>query len=137
LSLRADTAADLMAPNPMSIRGDASIPEAIALLVDRHLHAAPVIDEAGRPIGVLSATDIIIHERERSKVADGLPAPAKDTQARDLMTPAVFSVTPETPAEEVIAQLLALRVHQLFVVDGSGVLIGVLSALDVLRQLQA
>jgi CBS domain-containing protein len=124
-----------MAPNPLSIRGDASIPEAITLLVDRHVHAAPVIDEAGRPIGVLSATDILVHERERAKGADGLPAPAKDSRARDLMTPAVFSVTPEAPAPEVVTQLLALRVHQLFVVDGSGVLIGVLSALDVLRQL--
>jgi CBS-domain-containing membrane protein len=132
LLLRADTAADLMAPNPTSIRAGASIQEAIALLVDRPIHAAPVIDEAGRPLGVLSATDILIHEREMAAAA----VPGKDVQARDIMTPAVFSVRAESSANEVVGQFLALRVHQLFVVDGSGVLVGVISALDVLRHLE-
>jgi predicted transcriptional regulator len=31
--------------------------------------------------------------------------------------------------------MLALRVHRLFVVDRAGVLVGVISALDVLRRL--
>jgi hypothetical protein len=32
--------------------------------------------------------------------------------------------------------MLALKVHRLFVVGGDGVLVGVISALDVLRALQ-
>src|SRR5438132_13949757 len=54
LRLHAATAADLMMPDPVSIRADASLKEAIALLIDRGFSGAPVIDEAGRPIGVLS-----------------------------------------------------------------------------------
>lgn len=57
-------AKDLMALNPVSIRRDAGIREALELLTDRGFGAAPVIDEAGRPIGVVSRTDILIHERE-------------------------------------------------------------------------
>jgi CBS domain-containing protein len=57
-------AKDLMKPNPVSIRCDAGIREALELLTDRGFGAAPVIDEAGRPIGVVSRTDILIHERE-------------------------------------------------------------------------
>jgi CBS domain-containing protein len=51
------------------------------------------------------------------------------------MTPAVFSVPPETPVGKVVEEMLALKVHHLFVVDGDGVLVGVISALDVLRHL--
>src|SRR5262245_6533605 len=45
LRLRADTAADLMTPNPLSIRKNAAIREAISFLVDKGFSAAPVIDE--------------------------------------------------------------------------------------------
>jgi CBS domain-containing protein len=49
------------------------------------------------------------------------------------MTPVVFSVTPKTPGRRVIKDMVDLKVHRLFVVDDSGVLVGVISALDVLR----
>ena len=35
----------------------------------------------------------------------------------------------------VVREFLALKVHQLFVVDRAGVLVGVISTLDVLRHL--
>jgi len=57
-------AKDLMSLNPTSIRRDATIREALELLTDHGFGAAPVIDEAGRPVGVVSRTDILIHERE-------------------------------------------------------------------------
>ena len=50
LTLMAETAADLMTPNPVSIRADASLKEAVAFLVDKHISGVPVIDEAGRPV---------------------------------------------------------------------------------------
>ncbi len=53
------------------------------------------------------------------------------------MTPAVFSVTPQTPADKVVEQLVQLNVHQLYVVDEDQVLVGVVTALDVLRRLHA
>ena len=33
---------------------------------DRGFSAAPVIDAAGRPVGVLSRTDLLVHEREQT-----------------------------------------------------------------------
>jgi CBS domain-containing protein len=58
------------------------------------------------------------------------------TTVRDLMTPAVFAVAPDSSAAEVVHEMLGLRVHRLFVVDDTGVLVGVISALDVLRRLE-
>jgi CBS-domain-containing membrane protein len=130
LMLQADTAADLMTRSPVSIRDSAALADALALFTAKAIHAAPVIDAAGHPVGVLSATDILIHEREKLRAC----TEADDRSVvRDLMTPAVFSVAPEAPAKRVVQDLVALNVHQLFVVDRAGVLIGVITPTDVLR----
>src|SRR5271167_2356413 len=90
LTLKGKTATELMSPNPMSLREDAAIKEAIAKLVSKGFRAAPVIDAAGRPVGVLSSSDLLINEREKTQFPS--KEPAAETRVRDLMTPAVFSV---------------------------------------------
>src|SRR5262245_33381134 len=142
VTLTARTAGELMTPNPLSLRDDVTLREAVAFLVDRGISGAPVIDEAGRPVGVLTQTDGLIHDREE---VDHLPAPEVEygtplprswwdrfeiervdtTAIRDLMTPAVFCVSADTPAWGVVEQMRELNVHRLFVVDEAGVLIGV------------
>jgi CBS domain-containing protein len=147
-------AKDLMASNPVSIHRDATVREAVALLADRGFGAMPVIDEAGRPVGVLSRTDILIHEREYVHHAcmrddtdwDVFPEPswpqgfsievADPTTVAEIMTPAVFTVPLEAPAREVVRRMRELKVHHLFVVDGDLALVGVISPLDVLRHLE-
>lgn len=158
LALEAETAADLMSTNPVSISADALVREAIGLLVDKGFGAAPVIDEAGRPVGVVSRSDILVHERERDaylpvtdefvsddwvgsrlgKILDrGFNVVDVDrTSVGDIMTPAVFSVVLDTPAHRVVAEMLDLKVHQIFVVDDKGVLVGVVSTHDILRHLR-
>ena len=157
LTLNAETAADLMTPNPVSIRDVATVREAIALLTDRGFSAAPVIDHTGRPVGVLSRSDILVHDREKVEYATPVPEyysrsdlttgsgeslgkgfqveKADTAQVRDIMTPVVFSVPPDAPARRVVEDLVGWKVHRLFVVDDSSVLVGVISALDVLRHL--
>jgi CBS domain-containing protein len=44
-------------------------------------------------------------------------------------------VTPDTPVYSVVEDMLGRKVHRLFVVDDDGVLVGVVSAFDVLRHL--
>ena len=156
--LRAETAADLMSVNPICIREDAMVHEAVALLTDKGFSAAPVIDGAGQPIGVVSRSDLFIHDREKMPYQAAVPdyyaaeelsraherkergsshgAGADRTRVKEIMTPVVFSVAPDTPARRVVEEMLALKVHRLFVVDGGGVLVGVVSATDVLNHLQ-
>jgi len=140
LSLHARTAADLMTEGPLSIRQAATVEEAAAFLSGRGISAAPVIDEAGRPVGVVSRTDLLSH---LARSGPGLPAPPNEARpdqswrprVRDVMTPAVFCARPETAAARVVEMMLALKVRRLFIVDGVGVLVGVVSAFDVLRGL--
>jgi CBS-domain-containing membrane protein len=157
LMLRADTAEDLMTPNPVSLREYASLREAMQLLVEHGFCAAPVIDDAGRPLGVLSRSDLLIHDCETSeycrempefyrkeeieraigeKVQGGFQVEKVDrTRVADIMTPAVFSVHLDTPVATVLHDLLMLRVHRLFVVDDQGVLVGVISTFDLLKHM--
>jgi len=150
-------AADVMTPNPLSLRDVATVKEAVAFLIDNGISAAPVIDRAGRPVGVLSRSDLVVHEREkvehvapapqyydrsdlRTAVGERLPEGFQventdQSRVSDLMTPVVFSVTPHTPVSKVVEQMVDLKVHRLFVVDANGVLVGVISALDLLRHL--
>ena len=58
------------------------------------------------------------------------------SQVREIMTPVVFAVSLNDAARNVIAEMVEKKVHRLFVVDGSDVLVGVISALDVLRRIQ-
>jgi CBS domain-containing protein len=152
--LGARTAADLMTPNPVSIRHSATVPKAAAFLATRGISAAPVIDEAGRPVGVVSRTDILQHQGQSAVYLVGSPeyyerlerpvfsedGPLDEATnratVRDVMTPVVFCVGPETLATKVVEKMLALEVRRLFVVDGNGILIGVISAVDVLRKLR-
>jgi predicted transcriptional regulator len=153
-TLGGETAADLMTPNPVSLNADMTVTEAAAFFTDMGVSAAPVIDEAGRPIGVLSQSDIVMHERANlpgepdhpeSTRSDRGPVPvirtdldmfdADYTQVSEIMTPLVFVVAPETPAHRVIEEMLTRKVHRLFVVGSDGVLIGVISTIDVLRHL--
>ena len=150
------TAAYLMTPNPVSIRGTASVAEATVLFTDRAFTGAAVIDEGGRPIGVLSSTDLLIHDREKSDCVTLRPSDflgqelsghlekarlSTDYQVVDvdrttvasIMTPVVFSVSPESTARKVMQELASLQIHRVFVVDKGGSLVGVISALDVIK----
>jgi len=156
--LHARTAEDLMTGSPVSIEEDASVREAIAFMIDRHISGMPVIDAAGRPVGVLTRTDILVHDREHAEhlapagvneePETGSPLTRKllsefqiervdPTPVRDVMTPVVISVPLTTPATDVIERMLTLDIHRLFVVDSAGVLVGVITPLDVLRRLRA
>jgi CBS-domain-containing membrane protein len=128
LYLVAATAAELMTPSPTSVSEELSIREAAQFLTNKGINAAPVVDAAGRAIGVVSRADLLRFHADLSLT--------ESTTVTKIMTPAILAVEPETPAVEVVAQMLAFKVHRLFVRDTSGVLIGIISAFDVVRKLR-
>ncbi|MBX6312811.1 MAG: CBS domain-containing protein [Isosphaeraceae bacterium] len=153
LVLDASSAVELMTPDPISIHQDTALPEAVRLLMEKDISAVPVLDETGRPVGVLSRTDLVryLHKEVWGRtlasshgvsLAPSAPPGAAEHHApaapsvREVMTPAILSVPPTATAVEVVAHLLGLgNVHRVFVEDNAGVLIGVVSARDVLRKL--
>lgn len=130
LVLKAATASDLMTAGPVSLADTDSVPEAVEFLTARGFGAAVVIDAAGHPLGVVTKTDVLVHTRRH---APGLEP--DDTPVTEFMTPAVYSVRPDTTARSVVEQFLELGVHHLFVKDAAGVIVGVISPVDVLKKL--
>ncbi len=131
LTLQARTAADIMNPGPVSIAHTDTVLEAVEFITGRGFGAAAVIDEAGHAIGVVTKTDLLMHTRRHKP---GLEP--DDTPVTEVMTPAVFSVRPDTSARSVVEQLLELHIHHLFVTDAAGVVVGVISPVDVLKKLK-
>jgi CBS domain-containing protein len=140
------SAGDLMSPNPISVRYDAPVYDAVVLMTERRINAAPVINDAGHPVGVVSMSDLLVHDREladfrrarerRSAVIGSREPDVRDASSvSDLMTPTVITVGLETPASTVVEKMIAMKVHQLFVADPMGTLAGVITPLDVLRKL--
>ncbi len=121
-------AREVMTRRPLSVSESASLREAASFLTDKGIGAAPVINDAGRPVGVVSLADIV-----RSACVNELSATRLSTPVGKVMTPVVFFVRPETPVDAVIDDLLTCAVHRLFVVDEHDVLVGVISTVDVLR----
>jgi CBS domain-containing protein len=141
----ANTAQALMTSNPISINEHATLREAAAFLTKRSISAAPVINDAGRPVGVLSRTDIIRFSGgdleapqmlgdfiNEAKALSGPTRPNAVTVGQ-AMTPVVLSVSLDSSLAEVCEKMLDRKVHRLFVIDQDGILVGVISALDVLR----
>jgi CBS domain-containing protein len=156
LVLLAETAADLMTTNPVSIRSDAPIHDAASFLIGREISAAPVVDPAGRAVGVISHTDIVRYaseagakqaaETEYYREFDRRCPPGLfeivagsrvgKTLVADVMSPVVIQVGHRDSSVSVVARLLALKIHRLFVVDDAGTLVGVIALFDVLRCLR-
>ena len=142
------TAAMVMTPNPKSINRDATVRETAEILHEHGLHIAPVIDDAGRPIGVVSRTDLLDYwGRRRDRLTalaagelnaastPGLEEPGDELTVPEIMTPVVFGVRMNASIANVVEKMIALGVRYLFVTDVDGVLVGTISVFDILRHL--
>jgi CBS-domain-containing membrane protein len=143
------TAADVMTSNPKSIRHTATFRNSNEFLSAYGIHAAPVIDEAGRPIGVVSRTDFVGYwgcDRDRSAaLATGEPTRnatnvgiyhrVAEPTVMQIMTPVVHCVPIDASIAKIMEKFLKLEVRCLFVTDEHAVLVGVISVFDLLRSI--
>ncbi len=146
----------VMTGTPLSIPALATAREAVKLLTDHRFSAAPVIDSTGRPVGVISRTDLVnrlmrgdhlcsleenwfdcksIIGKEALENGSYLAQNMENITVGEIMTPAIICVCAHDPIEKAVKLILTKEIHRLFVVDEDGVLVGVLSPFDVLRHL--
>lgn len=135
------TVGDVMAKEVVTLRPDASFHEIVSLLDANDIAAAPVVDDEGIPIGVVSVSDVLRHET-------GMPDPqgqdgdderawgkARARTASALMSSPVFTARADWTIPRAARELLTKRVKQLPVVDDHGILIGIVSRSDLLNTL--
>jgi CBS domain-containing protein len=123
--------AELMQRKVKTVGSEASIADAIVSLADAHVSGMPVVDGAGKVIGVLSTTDLLTAEAE---VDDPVARQTlfENTAVREIMTPRPYTIEPGADIREAARQMLYADVHRLFVAEGDQV-IGVISTTDIVR----
>jgi CBS domain-containing protein len=123
--------ADIMQTNLKAIGAADLVGEAVTALADHHVSGLPVVDDAGRLVGVLSNSDVLqalaehTDPEERERIFE-------QTEVRDLMTPRPQTVTPDASVKDAAQRMLYLEVHRLFV-ERDGKLAGVISTTDLVR----
>lgn len=155
-------AADVMTRGVQCAGADWTVEELGRFLADHSISGAPVIDEHGHVLGVVSATDIIRAAANGSILSSngeqqqGAPAFYNDMASmnldksdlasmhlvsesmvtvRDIMTPMMFEVREDAELQEVADMMVRGRIHRV-VVTHSGRVTGMISSLDLVRVLR-
>ncbi|RLC83186.1 MAG: histidine kinase [Chloroflexi bacterium] len=120
---------DIMHKGVISCRPETPLQEVVRVIADTDVHAVVVTDPNGIAKGIISHMDI-------------LPYYGKDIsslKAKDVMTPEVISVTPDTPVEEAAQLMLERDIHRVVVANNTErgkEPIGVLSTTDIIRDMR-
>ena len=154
-------ARDIMQDRVVQLDPTTSIEEATSILTELNISGAPVVDAAGKLLGMISANDIARPENiDRGAVTvrrssyemgdlsgddDGTPTEdviedmedfspeaLRTGTVQDFMSPDVFPVDPESSVAEVSRLMLREHVHRVPVVE-SGKIVGIVSTLDIVR----
>jgi CBS domain-containing protein len=141
-------AADIMSRNIVMIPREMSLQGAARLLTGAGVTGAPVIDDQGRCIGVLSATDFMhsveAHQPDTnpSRPSDSPPHCAWEIPegnrnsclcVADFMTQDPVLVGPATPIGELARMMMDAHIHRIIVADmDTRQPLGIVSSMDIL-----
>ena len=121
---------DCMAVEPIVVRADASLTDAVGLMDLHHVHGLPVVDASGSLVGVVSQTDLA-----RARATEYLWSSWPGLAVRHLMTSPAITVRRSTPLVIAARKMERHGIHRLVVVDDADekVPIGVLSMTDLIH----
>ncbi len=141
---------DIMSREVVTLSANADMSQAARILFEHGISGAPVIDERGKCVGVLSLTDFA--RRDQSQASDrGLPLLADEfVMNRDMgsgtvhieravegyvrqhMSSAVQSIGSEQTLLDAAKYMNRQKIHRLIVLDEASCPVGVISTLDLL-----
>ena len=148
------TVADAMTRDPVVVRPETPLNEAIQILAERRISGLPVIDDAGQLVGIISETDLMWQETGVTPPAyimflDSviyLQNPAKHERelhkalgqtVGEVMSSEPISISPDKPLKEAAQLMHEKEVRRLPVVDDAGQVIGILTRGDIVRAMAA
>ncbi|ABE31093.1 BON domain protein [Paraburkholderia xenovorans LB400] len=141
-------ASDVMITNVISVTPDMTVREVARIFVDNGISGAPVLDPEGHIAGMISEGDLLrrteigTDERKPSSWLDVWSASheARDyikthaVKVRDVMTPDVVTVQPDTPLGEVASILETRRIKRVPVTQ-AGRVVGIVSRANLVQAL--
>jgi CBS domain-containing protein len=114
---------DVITRDVATVAPDASLRSVAAVLTERGISGVPVVDEGGRVLGVISATDVVALEHQ-----PGITAPT----ARDAMTSPAITIDLDRRVHEAASLMTTRGVNRLPVLN-DGALVGIVSRADLVR----
>jgi CBS domain-containing protein len=141
-------ARDVMVAPVITVKPHSTVKEVAKTLVDRRISAVPVVDNAGKIVGIISEGDLM-HRAEigtergyrwwpRLVRGDASIPPgyikAHARRAADIMTQNVFTATPETPLDEIAVLLERNSIKRVPIVR-DGRLVGIVSRANLVQAL--
>jgi CBS domain-containing protein len=154
----APQARDVMERHVITVDPDLPLLDAHRLFVEEEIHGAPVVDETGRVLGIISSADLLraVDDEEGSSTGRaagylrelldeaGGPGPLLSSElstrlqavtVADVMTAGGVTVAPDTTVDEVASCLRRHRIHRVPVVS-NGTLEGIISTFDLIALLE-
>lgn len=137
----------IMTTAPLCVGPEVTLERLIPLLVDANIGGVPVVDQLGRPLGMVSKTDLLAEEADRADAAANEFVPAGDLvsatlglrlsrqTAGELMSSPLLCLGVQESVLRAAQLMAGCAVHRLGVVDEAGRLVGVVSTSDVIRWL--
>ncbi|MGW9398444.1 CBS domain-containing protein [Streptomyces sp. NPDC055642] len=135
------TVGDVMTDEVVTFRPDTPLQEVAALLDANDIVAAPVVDDDGSPVGVVSASDVLRHETGMpdAQGQDGGDERSWDRArartAGELMSSPVFTARADWTIPRAARELRSRHVKQLPVVGDDELLTGIVTRSDLLDAL--
>jgi CBS domain-containing protein len=108
---------DVMTKDVVTLTPEMTLREAADVLLRYHIHGAPVVDETGMLVGMVSVIDLV--GRVGKIVAD-------------VMTEDPVSASEDAPIEEVARQMLEQMVRRVPIIR-AGRVVGIVSASDIIQ----
>lgn len=152
LTVEAKAVSDVMTANPLTVRADTLLPEAIQLLSEHRISGLPVVDEAGQAVGELSETDLMWQ-------ASGATLPAYvmlldsvvylTTPGRynhelhkalgqtvgDVMRRKVTTLSSDAPLRKAAQLMHDEQIRRVVVIDDQNAVVGIVTRGDIVREL--
>jgi CBS domain-containing protein len=150
----AKTVADVMSRDPIMVKPQTPIKEAIKILAEQRISGLPVVDDAGSLVGVISETDLLWQETGVEPPVyimflDSvifLENPARHEQelhkalgqtVGEVMSTNPVTVESDQPLRKAAKLMQEKSIRRLAVVNDQGKVIGILTPGDIVRAMAA
>ena len=144
-------AKDIMTTTVLTISPDTSVTELARFLTSHNINGAPVVDQEGNILGVVTENDLIyqkkkVHIPTVINILDSviyLESPDKMKQemqkitgvtVKDIFTEEVVTVNPETPLDEIATIMAEKNIHTIPVIEKDQI-VGIIGKSDIIKTL--
>lgn len=127
---------ELMTPNPVTVRPDTPVPDALRLMRERKVRRLPVVDAHGRLVGIVSDKDLLYASPSPATTLAvwEIPELLGKLKVEKVMTHDVITVAEKTPLEEAARIMADKKIGGLPVMQGPD-LVGIITETDLFKNL--